>query len=124
VRGEGITPAESRDLMRYAEAYSPRADELEALGRFSVNAARNAAGSEALTVYALAQRLAKRREHAGLAPYVADMRRARNAISAERVDVVDALLDAGVDPRKEPYNVRALASGNREIAAALRKKRN
>ena len=79
VRGESATPAEIRDHLRYAEAYSPLADELEALAqfvRFSVNAARNAAGSEALTIYSLAQRLAKRREYAGLVPYVADMRRA------------------------------------------------
>jgi hypothetical protein len=79
VRGESATPAETRDQLRYAEAYSPLADELEALAqfvRFSVNAARNAAGSEALTIYSLAQRLAKRRENAGLVPYVADMRRA------------------------------------------------
>ena len=79
VRGESATPAEIRDLLRYAEAYSPLADELEALAqfvRFSVNAARNKAGSEALTIYSLAQRLAKRRENAGLAPFVADMRRA------------------------------------------------
>ncbi len=78
-RFDGATPAGIRDLLRYAEAYSPLADELEALAqfvRFSVNAARNAAGSEALTTYSLAQRLAKRREHAGLVPYVADMRRA------------------------------------------------
>jgi len=60
-RDEGATPAEIRDLLRYAEAYSPLADELEAMAqfvRFSVSAARNAAGSEALTTYALAQRLA------------------------------------------------------------------
>ncbi|HUP59087.1 MAG TPA: hypothetical protein VNA69_01570 [Thermoanaerobaculia bacterium] len=79
MRGESATPAEIRDLLRYAEAYSPLADELEALAqfvRFSVNAARNTAGSEALTIYSLAQRLAKRRENAGLAPCVADMRRA------------------------------------------------
>jgi len=78
-RDEGATPAEIRDLLRYAEAYSPLADELEAMAqfvRFSVHVARNAAGSEALTVYALAQRLAKRRENAGLVPHVADMRRA------------------------------------------------
>jgi|GEM_PF-1672652 len=78
-RGESATPSETRDRLRYAEAYSPLADELEALAqfvRFSVNAARNEAGSEALTTYSLAQRLAKRRENAGLAPYVADMRRA------------------------------------------------
>ena len=79
VRGEAPSPAEVRDLMRYADAYSPFADELEALAQFvrhSVTAARNAAGSEALTTYSLAQRLAKRPEHAGLATYVADMRRA------------------------------------------------
>lgn len=79
VRGEALTPAEVRDLMSYADAYSPFADELEALAQFvrhSVTVARNAAGSEALTTYALAQRLAKKPQHAGLATYVADMRRA------------------------------------------------
>ena len=79
VRGEGATPVQMRDLMRYAEAYSPMADELEAFAqfvRFSVKTALNAAGSEALTTYSLAQRLAKRRENAGLVPHVADMRRA------------------------------------------------
>jgi hypothetical protein len=79
VRGDAATPAEVRDLMGYADAYDPLADELEALAQFvrhSTTAARNKAGSEALTTYALAQRLAKRPEHAGLAAYVADMRRA------------------------------------------------
>ncbi len=78
VRGGAATPAEVRDLMHYADAYSPYADELEALAQFvrhSVTAARNAAGSEALTTYSLAQRLAKKPVHAGLAPRVADMRR-------------------------------------------------
>jgi hypothetical protein len=77
-RGEGKSPAEIRDLMRYAEAYAPLADELEAFAtfvRFSVNRARNEAGFEALTVYSLAQRLVTRREYASLVPYVADMRR-------------------------------------------------
>jgi hypothetical protein len=79
VRGEAATPAQIRDLMAYADAYSPVADELEAFAQFirhSVTAARNRAGVEALTTYSLAQRLAKRPEHAGLATYVADMRRA------------------------------------------------
>jgi len=79
VRGDGATPAEVRDLMGYAEAYSPYADELEAFAQFvrhSVTAARHQAGVEALTTYALAQRLAKRPRTAHLAPYVADMRRA------------------------------------------------
>jgi len=79
VRGDAVTPAEARDLISYADAYGPVADELEALAQFirhSVKAARNRAGSEALTTYALAQRLSKRPEHADLVPYVADMRRA------------------------------------------------
>lgn len=63
---------------------------------------------------------------AGVSPHVRTKNGStalRNAISAERADVVDALLDAGVDPKKEPYNVRALASGNSEIEALLKKKR-
>ncbi len=79
VRGEGTSPAETRDLMAYADAYDPVADELEAMAqfiRFSTDAAKDKAGNEALTTYALAQRLVRRPEHAGLAPYVADMRRA------------------------------------------------
>jgi len=79
MRGDSPLPAETRDLMGYADAYSPVADELEALAQFvrhSVTAARNKAGSEALTTYSLTQRLAKRPEYAHLVPYVADMRRA------------------------------------------------
>jgi hypothetical protein len=79
VRNDGPTPAEVRDLVSYAGAYDPLADELEAFAQFirhSVTAARNLAGSEALTTYALAQRLAKQRKTAYLAPHVADMRRA------------------------------------------------
>jgi hypothetical protein len=79
VRGDSLPPAEIRDLMSYGEAYTPFADELEALAQFvrlSVAAARNLAGSEALTTYALAQRLAKQPKTAGLKPFVADMRRA------------------------------------------------
>ena len=79
VRTEGLTPAESRDLVTYADATHPLADELEALAhfvRYSAMVARNTAGHEALTTYALAVRLAKRPATAYLAPYVADMRRA------------------------------------------------
>jgi hypothetical protein len=79
VRGGGADPAQTRDLMTFAEAYEPVADELEALAHFvrhTVAAARNKAGSDALTTYALAQRLAKRPETADLAPHVDDMRTA------------------------------------------------
>src|SRR5689334_8090334 len=74
----GADPDQSRDLMAYAEAYSPVADELESLAYFvrhSADAARNTAGSDALTSYALAQRLARRPETADLAPHVANLRR-------------------------------------------------
>jgi hypothetical protein len=79
VRKGGADPAQLRDLMAYAEAYEPLADELEALAQFvrhSVITARHKAGSDALTTYALAQLLAARPETADLAPHVADMRRA------------------------------------------------
>src|SRR5258708_948969 len=79
VRGDGAEPAQLRDLMSFAEAYAPLADELEAFAHFirhSVKVARNKAGSDALTTYALARRLAKRPETAELAPHVDDMRNA------------------------------------------------
>jgi hypothetical protein len=81
VRAETLTPDEVRDLATFADAYNPLADELEALAKFirySTTAARNTAGNEALTTYALAVRLAKRPRTAYLAPHVADMRRALN----------------------------------------------
>ena len=71
-------PARVRDLMSYAAAYVPVAVELEALARFirhSAAMARYRAGTEALAVYAIAQRLAKQPETADLAPVVAEMRR-------------------------------------------------
>jgi hypothetical protein len=79
VRTEGAPPAEIRDQVAYSDAYVPLADELEALAqfiRFSTTAARNLAGTEALTTYALAQRLSKQKRYAHLKPHVADMRRA------------------------------------------------
>ena len=79
VRGGATTPAETRDLIAYGEAYSPVADELEAFAqfiRYSIAAARAKAADEALNTYALARRLARRAAHADLAPHVADMRRA------------------------------------------------
>jgi hypothetical protein len=82
VRGSGVDPAQIRDFVSFAEAYAPVADELEALAHFirhSVALARNKAGNDALTTYALAQRLAKRPETADLAPHVDDMRRVLSA---------------------------------------------
>src|SRR5947199_9811270 len=78
-RGGNSGPDETEDLNRYAEAYGPLADELEAMALFvrhSVRVAKSQAGSNALITYAMAQRLAKRPETASLAPHVQDMRRA------------------------------------------------
>ncbi|HEX9983509.1 MAG TPA: hypothetical protein VGF69_09605 [Thermoanaerobaculia bacterium] len=78
-RVDGASPAEVYDWMNYADAFSPLADELEALAqfvRYSVTVARNKAGSESLTTYSVAQRLAKRPENGHLVPHVDDMRRA------------------------------------------------
>lgn len=44
------------------------------------------------------------------------------AILAERADVVALLIDAGVDPRKEPYNAGRLASGNKAVQEALKRR--
>ena len=71
-------PEQTRDLMTYAEAYEPLADELEALASFvrhSVIAARNKAGGDALATYVVARRLSRRPQHADLAPHVDDMKR-------------------------------------------------
>jgi hypothetical protein len=79
VRGDGAPPVRVRDLVAYADAYDPLTDELEAVAQFlkySTTAARNLAGTEALTTYSLAQRLAKQKRYAHLRPHVADMRRA------------------------------------------------
>ena len=75
----GVHSSAIGDWMSFAEAYLGVADEHEANAHFirhSIAAAKNRAGSEALMIYELAKRLAKRPETAELAPYVADMRRA------------------------------------------------
>jgi hypothetical protein len=79
VRADGAPPAEVRDLVAYADAYVPLADEMEAAAqflRYSTTAARNLAATEALTTYSLAQRLSRQKRYAHLKPHVADMRRA------------------------------------------------
>ena len=78
LRKDGADPKMLRDLMTFASAYGPVADELEALAQFvrhSVTLAKNKAGYEALFVYSMLKRLANRKETAGFAPLVADMRR-------------------------------------------------
>lgn len=108
VRGDAATPAEMRDLMSYADAYAPFADELEAFARFvrhSVTAARNIAGSEALTTYALTQRLAKQRKTAHLATYADAMRRALGRVrkvSPEARALKEAKKAATVRPADTP----------------------
>lgn len=79
VRRDGAEPDEIRDWMEFALAYASVVDEHEAIAQFlrhSIAEAKYRAGSEALTTYALAQRLAKRPANAELVPHVADMRAA------------------------------------------------
>ena len=85
-RGGNSGQAQIHDLSSYADAFSPVADELEAMALFirhSVRAARHKVGTEALSTYNLAQRLAKRSETASLAPHVADMRKALGGFSGK-----------------------------------------
>ena len=46
----------------------------------------------------------------------------RRAIGEGRVDVVNLLIDSGVDPRKEPYNANREATGNKAVQDALRRR--
>ncbi len=100
-----VTPGEMHDLMAYADAYGPLADEYEAMGQFlrhSVNAARNRAGSEALATYNNAKRLATIPRYAGLAPYVADMRRALGKVRGkETPEQAQKRADKAVKKAKE-----------------------
>jgi hypothetical protein len=69
--GADSDPDTVRDLLNFAEAYDPVADELGALMKFirhSTKTARGRAGSEALLTYAVTQRLAKRPATADLVP--------------------------------------------------------
>ena len=47
----------------------------------------------------------------------------RRAINDGRIDVVNLLIDSGVDPRKEPYNTNREAAGNKAMQDALRRRR-
>jgi hypothetical protein len=79
VREGALTPEQTLDLIRYADAFDPVADELEALAQFirhSTLTARHKAGSEALTTFAVAKALARQPATADLVPYVEAMRRA------------------------------------------------
>ena len=69
--GADSEPDTVRDLLSFAEAYEPVAQELEALAKFlrhSTKAARGRAGSEALLTYAVTKRLAKHPATADLVP--------------------------------------------------------
>lgn len=124
VRTEGATPAEVRDLVSYADAHHPLADELEALAqfvRFSVTAARHKAGTEALTTYALAQRMVKLPANANLAPHVADMRRAlrRGRKASPEVaarKAAESAAKAATKVAPEPASVMPPVTGDTEVS--------
>jgi hypothetical protein len=72
-----LDAAQMRDLMAFAEAYGPVVAQAESLTRFlkhTVNMAKFKTGSQALTTYALTQRLATKTETAYLRPIVEAMR--------------------------------------------------
>jgi hypothetical protein len=46
----------------------------------------------------------------------------RRAIGASRVDVINLLIDSGVDPRREPYSANREAAGNKAVQDALRRR--
>jgi len=73
----GTNTATMRDASAFAMAYElvlPEAEALMRLVAHTIRAAKSAAGASALDVYAIAQRLAKRKDGAELVPHVFDMR--------------------------------------------------
>jgi hypothetical protein len=108
VRGGGTEATEVRDLASFADAYEPVAAELDMLARFvrhSVTVARSKIGSDALTTYALAQRLAKRPETADLVPLVREMRRALGRGRRSKSESPVTTDPAPVPPTTEPVPV-------------------
>ena len=80
--GADSDPETVRDLLSFAEAYDPVADELQALVKFlrhSTRAARGRAGSEALLTYSVTKRLAKLPATADLVPVRDAMKRTLGA---------------------------------------------
>ncbi|HEV7238437.1 MAG TPA: ankyrin repeat domain-containing protein [Thermoanaerobaculia bacterium] len=125
----GLTPlvllADRCDL-KDAEIQTASAELLTGAGADLTGVDSNGANALVLAAHSCPAGVVRVLIAAGMSPHVRaknDTTALRNAISDGRADVVEMLLDAGVDPRKEPYNVRALASGNSEVEAALRKKR-
>ena len=86
VRGDVDDPETVRDLLSYAEAYEPLAQELEALAKFlrhSTKVARGRAGSQALLTYTVTKRLAKQAATADLVPVRDAMKRTLGKKSAK-----------------------------------------
>ena len=76
--GDDTGPAKLRDLLAFAAAYAPVADEMEALAgglRHTIRDTLNEAGASALTAYEVAKRKARRAAAADLLPHIADMKR-------------------------------------------------
>ncbi|MGZ5445590.1 MAG: hypothetical protein ACXW5U_28070 [Thermoanaerobaculia bacterium] len=74
----GTNAATLRDSFGFALAYGAALTEANALTRaiaHTLRVARATAGASALDIYAIAQRLAKRKDGAELVPHVQDMRR-------------------------------------------------
>ena len=129
-RGTGRTPlvmlTELCDRTLHPDQQSAAAEllvsadaDLTGVDSTGANALTKAAGSCPVGVV---QALLK----AGMAPTVATAKGEtplKNAIDHNRADVVAVLLEAGVDPKKEPYNVGRLASGKKDIEAALKARR-
>jgi ankyrin repeat protein len=126
----GLTPlvllAERCDL-KDAEIQTANAELLTSAGADLAGVDSNGANALVLAAHSCPAGVVRALLAAGVSPHVRTKYGStalRNAIEDGRADVVDMLLEAGVDPRKEPYNVRALASGNSEIEALLKKKRS
>jgi hypothetical protein len=82
-----LTSDEMRESIAFSAAFEAIADELEAFAkgvRFTIANRRAKVGSNALTLYEIAKRLAKQPDKKDLLPYVEDMKRALGKRGASR----------------------------------------
>jgi ankyrin repeat protein len=126
----GYTPlvllAERCDRDRDAEQQVSLAEQLIAAGADRTGVDANRANALVLAAGSCPPGVVQALLKAGLPPNSAGANgdtALKRAITNGRADNVALLLDAGVDPKKEPYDVKAFASGNKEIEELLKRRR-
>jgi hypothetical protein len=95
-----IDPARVREAVRFAAAYEPVADELEALARavrYTILVRRDAAGKDARVLFNVAAALARKPENVRLKPFLSEMKKANKRPARKPKAAPAAEFKAGKD---------------------------